>query len=103
MSIVSAIIVVSGFSALWLVANELEDPFGYDANDMPMIRYHNEFCQFLDNTTRRPWMAKDRWTVKAGANPAARADDPMSCEPSPMVARRNGAASSSAAPPPAKV
>jgi len=108
MSIVSAIIVVSGFSALWLVANELEDPFGYDANDMPMIRYHNEFCEFLDNTTRRPWMAKDRWTVKAGANPAASADDPISSpEPSPMVARRNDAASSSAAfssaPPPAKV
>jgi len=66
MSVISSIIVTSGFSALWLVANELEDPFGYDANDMPMIRYHLDFCANLNNTLRRPWMAKDHWTVKAG-------------------------------------
>lgn len=99
MSIVSSIIVVSGFSALWLVANELEDPFGYDANDMPMIHYHNDFCRALDGTVRRPWMAKDRWTVMTGNNPAAGADEVSSRGPSPEATCHNNGASSSAAQP----
>jgi len=66
MSIIASIVVVSGFSALWLVANELEDPFGYDANDIPMIRYHIDFCAALDSTLKSPWMTKDQWLVKEG-------------------------------------
>ena len=59
-------IVVGGFVALWLTANELEDPFGYDANDIPMVRYHVDFCAALDSSISRPWMAKDRWDVASG-------------------------------------
>ena len=111
MSIVSSVIVVSGFSALWLVANELEDPFGYDANDMPMLHYHEEFCHALEDFLRRPWMAKDRWTVMTGENPNADADamasHEMSPDVSPVLQRRDNATSSSAAPssavPPTKV
>jgi len=66
MSIVSAIIVVSGFSALWLVANELEDPFGIEPNDIPMMSFHNEFCCNLQGLLLSPWMMRDEWVVKAG-------------------------------------
>ena len=31
---------VGSFTALWLIANELEDPFGPDPNDMPMLQFH---------------------------------------------------------------
>jgi len=36
-----------GFTAMWLVANELEDPFGIDDNDLPMLEFHEGFCQQL--------------------------------------------------------
>eukprot|EP00966_Prymnesium_polylepis_P023734 546579-Prymnesium_polylepis.1 len=32
MSVIASVVVVAGFCALWLVANELEDPFGFDPN-----------------------------------------------------------------------
>ena len=32
MSVMASVVVVAGFCALWLVANELEDPFGFDPN-----------------------------------------------------------------------
>jgi predicted membrane chloride channel (bestrophin family) len=44
MSIITSCIVVGGFSGIWMVANELEDPFGSDANDLPMYEYHEQFC-----------------------------------------------------------
>ena len=66
MSIFASVVVVSGFSALWLVANELEDPFGFDANDMPMSKYHIEFCEALDSSLKKPWLVRDYWTVDEG-------------------------------------
>lgn len=44
MSVLTASLVTGGFTALWLVANELEDPFGTDYNDLPMLGYH-EVCR----------------------------------------------------------
>ena len=43
------------------VGNELEDPFGCDANDLPMLLYHQYFCRKLQNMlTKNP---RDQWTV----------------------------------------
>ena len=63
---VASIIVVGGFVALWLVANELEDPFGYDANDMPMLQYHEEFCAMLCALITSAWLPEDHWMVPQG-------------------------------------
>ena len=74
-SVAASCIVVGGFIALWLVANELEDPFGYDPNDMPMMHYHEEFCASLDNILAAPWMAEDQWVVCHGeGTPPVRSD-----------------------------
>ena len=40
MSVFASGVVVAGFCGLWLVANELEDPFGSGQNDLPMLEYH---------------------------------------------------------------
>ena len=61
MSVVMSVVASGGFSALWLVANELEDPFGTDANDMPMMGFHKHFCEHLALTLASPWMLKDQW------------------------------------------
>lgn len=42
-----AFFINSNFTAMWLVANELEDPFGLEANDIPMMSFHHEFCASL--------------------------------------------------------
>ena len=38
-----SVVASGGFSALGLVANEL-DLLGTDANDMPMMGFHKHFC-----------------------------------------------------------
>ena len=43
--------VVGSFYAIFILANEMEDPFGSEANDMPMLSYHEEFCAMLCATT----------------------------------------------------
>lgn len=48
MSVLTASLIAGGFTALWLVANELEDPFGTDHNDLPMLQ-----CR-AEPLTRRP-------------------------------------------------
>jgi len=47
MACVTSAIVVGGFSAIWMVSNELEDPFGADDNDLPMLAYHEKYCEEL--------------------------------------------------------
>ena len=64
-SFLSAIIVGS-FNAMWLVANEMEDPFGMEPNDIPMMAFHYEFCGLLKGLLDAPWMHKDDWTVASG-------------------------------------
>ena len=67
MSIFTSCAVTGGFASLWLVANELEDPFGYDENDLAMSEYHEDFRNALKSSLDRPWMACDTWTVAEGA------------------------------------
>ena len=55
-----------GFYAIFMVANEMEDPFGNQANDMPMLQYHEEFCAGLCALTTSAWLPEDQWLVAAG-------------------------------------
>ena len=57
----ASVVVVGAFSSLWMLANDLEDPFGQDANDMPMVEYHEEFCRSLQEALCQPWTSKDTW------------------------------------------
>ena len=67
-SCVLSMVVVAGFTAMWLVANELEDPFGTDANDIDVLTYHRKFVSTLDHlcnsggaaTLRAPIVARAR-------------------------------------------
>ena len=47
MSAFLSAIIVGSFNAMWLVANELEDPFGMEPNDICMMDFHYEFCALL--------------------------------------------------------
>jgi len=57
---------VSGFVGMRLVANELEDQFGNDDNDMPMLMYHDHFVASIESSLMSPWMEKDQWVEKEG-------------------------------------
>jgi len=62
-----AMVVTMGFTAMWLVANELEDPFGGDANDIDVMSYHAKFCDSLDFHLRKAWLLSDHWITPNGA------------------------------------
>ena len=66
LSAILSLVVVGSFSALWLVANEMEDPFGGQANDMPMLAYHEEYDQCLAAMLLHPWLPCDQWLVADG-------------------------------------
>jgi len=74
--IFSSVLTVGSFTALWLIANELEDPFGAEPNDMPMLQFHNEFCDSLHFLLHHSWMKYDQWAVSEGpwVNPVPGAD-----------------------------
>eukprot|EP00908_Phaeocystis_cordata_P024202 Transcript_6675.p2 GENE.Transcript_6675~~Transcript_6675.p2 ORF type:complete len:286 (-),score=93.66 Transcript_6675:113-970(-) len=76
-SIAISCIVVGGFSSMWLVANELEDPFGDDANDLPMLGYHEHFVRSLLRLTDHAWLPRDEWVVPSGpwSEPAPEQDE----------------------------
>jgi len=57
-------IVVGGFTAMFMVANELEDPFGGDANDLPMIGYHEHFVHALTHMLTTSWTERDDWVTR---------------------------------------
>ena len=42
LSVLTTVVTVISFYSVFIVANELEDPFGTEVNDMPMIEYHEE-------------------------------------------------------------
>ena len=63
-SVAASVSVVGGFTAMWLVANELEDPFGTDNADLPMILYHEYFCATLQNMLTK--LPEDVWTAPEG-------------------------------------
>ena len=50
---------------MWVVANQLEDPFGSDDNDLPMIGYHEHFCATLTHMLDSAWMSKDTWLKRS--------------------------------------
>lgn len=60
MSIITAVLISGGFTAMWLVANEMEDPFGADHNDLPVLQYHEHFCGAIRNLLR--WLDIDTWS-----------------------------------------
>ena len=66
LSITTTAITVMSFFAVFIVANEMEDPFGTEANDMPMLAYHEEFCASLCALMTAPWVAEDQWLVSEG-------------------------------------
>jgi len=66
-SVVSSMVIVGAFTALFILANEMEDPFGSDENDMPMLSYHENFCRGLHDMLTMPWMPDDAWIVADGA------------------------------------
>jgi hypothetical protein len=66
LSVSTTVVTVISFYAVFLVANELEDPFGTEDNDMPMIEYHEEFCASLCAILTSAWLPEDQWLVKEG-------------------------------------
>ena len=42
LSITTTVVTVISFYSVFIVANELEDPFGTEVNDMPMLEFHEE-------------------------------------------------------------
>ena len=43
-AVCATFVTVGSFYAIFIVANDMEDPFGNQLNDMPMLAYHEEFC-----------------------------------------------------------
>ena len=94
--------VVGSFNAMWLVANELEDPFGIEPNDISMMAFHHEFCALLKGLLDCPWMEADNWTVKEGPNRRATQPSPatqpnLATQPSPTTQPSPAAKAPSAA------
>ena len=50
-----------------------QDPFGGDANDLPVIKFHRHFCASLDQLLDEAWMLEDHWVVPTGVSARARA------------------------------
>ena len=84
MAVATSIVVVCGYTSMWLVANELEDPFGKDANDIPVLAYHLAFCNSLQGLLRSPWMEHD--VAHATYRPAGEAGPPPAAAAPPAAA-----------------
>jgi len=63
-SVLISMVVVGGYTAVWIIANDLEDPFGADATDLPLMQYHVEYCASLQNILFK--MPEDNWRVANG-------------------------------------
>jgi len=61
LSVLISILIVGGFGAMWLVTNELEDPFGSDDNDLALVHYHDVFAQSINEMCQRARLPKDQW------------------------------------------
>ena len=66
LSLLTTGITVLSYYALFIVANEMEDPFGTNTNDMPMLSYHEEFCAMLCALVTNAWLPEDQWLVSSG-------------------------------------
>ena len=92
LAILLAIFINGAFVAMWMVANELEDPFGTEPNDIPMMSLHNEFCASLQGLLINPWLPRDQWIVKSGrwkkpGQPATSTSVHAAPAPAPALAR----------------
>jgi len=66
LSLSTTAVTIISFFAVFIVANEMEDPFGTEANDMPMLAYHEEFCASLCAVMTNAWLPEDQWLVSEG-------------------------------------
>jgi len=66
LAIAATFVIVGSFYAIFIVANDMEDPFGNQLNDMPMLSYHEEFCASIYAMLSNPWLPEDQWLVKDG-------------------------------------
>ena len=66
LSMIMTAIMVMSFYSVFIVANEMEDPFGTQPNDMPMLAYHEEFCAMLCALITHAWLPEDQWMVASG-------------------------------------
>lgn len=82
--------VVCGFTAMWMVANELEDPFGEDGNDLDVLDYHIKFCEQIDSMLDGPWLEEDHWTVAEGEWKKAEEDAPVEPQRRCILRRPSG-------------
>ncbi|KAL1525820.1 hypothetical protein AB1Y20_020658 [Prymnesium parvum] len=67
MSVLCSAIIVGSFTLMWLVANEMEDPYGGEECDLPMLEYHEAFNHSMQTLLAHPWMPSDTWLVADGA------------------------------------
>ena len=65
MGLITTLVTVGGFVAMWLVANEMEDPFGIEANHLDLREFHADFVSSLSHFTE--FDQRDIWTVGKGA------------------------------------
>lgn len=64
MAVITTVVVVGSFCAMWLVANEMEDPFGTEANHLDLRLFHAQFAGSLkDMLALSP---EDTWIVSSG-------------------------------------
>ena len=61
-SVATSAITCAGFAAMFLVANELEDPFGSDHNDLPVVEEHRAFIVQMRSLLR--WLPADTFGVE---------------------------------------
>jgi len=66
LSLVTVAVTVMSFYSAFIVANEMEDPFGSEENDVPMLEYHEEFCASLVAIMTNGWLPEDQWMVPEG-------------------------------------
>ena len=66
LSLSTTAVTIISFFAVFIVANEMEDPFGAEANDMPMLAYHEEYCASLCAVMTSAWLPEDQWLVADG-------------------------------------
>jgi len=66
LSLLMTTVTAMSFYSAFIIANEMEDPFGSDENDVPMLEYHEEFCALLVAIMTNGWLPEDHWMVPEG-------------------------------------
>jgi len=75
-AMVTSAISVGAFYALFIVADQMEDPFGENEMDMPLADYHRDFMVMLRGFLSESWEPGDTWTRKEGRNGGPPLKDP---------------------------